>query len=204
MFHKTELSTCVVVYENAFKPGDFVQLLEQECQTHFGYLSWYMSRVGVRDNQRVAQDYRSSLLCDLAPLSLPIEEISEPRLIPAANAWKKIHESVQKVVWDYRNSYNIEVQQDEGFSVNKYGRGAQYKGHVDHAPQNERVFSMVAFLNDNFDGGELCFPLLDLEIKPKAGSVVMFPSNFPYFHYANAVGLEDQSHVKYSLVTWFR
>jgi hypothetical protein len=62
---------------------------------------------------------------------------------------------------------------------------------------------MVAFLNDVPNGGELEFPLFDVTIKPKAGSVVVFPSNYPYLHIAHATGLEDNS-IKYSLATWFK
>jgi hypothetical protein len=57
-------------------------------------------------------------------------------------------------------------------------------------------------MNDVTDGGELIFPFLDIELKPTAGSVIIFPSNFPFYHYAKPAG-ENSEEVKYSLVTWF-
>ena len=66
-----------------------------------------------------------------------------------------------------------------------------------------RTLSLVAFLNDGYSGGNLTFPKFDTSITPKAGSVILFPSNFPYIHIAEPVGSSDET-IKYSLVTWFR
>jgi len=57
----------------------------------------------------------------------------------------------------------------------------------------------VFFLNGDFTGGELEFPYFDVKITPSAGTLVLFPSNFPYGHIAHPV--EDGT--KYSLVTWY-
>ena len=40
--------------------------------------------------------------------------------------------------------------------------------------------SLVIYLNDNYEGGEVNFPELGLKIKPKAGSVVAFPATTPH------------------------
>lgn len=200
----TELAPCIIVYEDAFKTANFLELVESECQQQWGYLSWYLTYVGNPGKQQQRSDYRSSLACELAPLGQPLSSYAEPRLVPIAETWQKIHSDLQKVIWSYRNTYDIEVKEDEGFALLKYSKGAEYRGHVDHAPANERVFSIVAFVNDNFEGGELNFPLFDVSVKPKAGSAVCFPSNFPYFHYANPVGSSGNNDTKYSLVTWFR
>lgn len=202
--NSNEIAPCIVVFDKVFKPGNFVDLLEEECKQDWGYVSWWSSPVGETGKARQRMDYRSSLTCELLPISIPIEEIAVTRVVPLAQSWNKINADIQPAIWAYRNTYNVEVKEDEGFRCLKYGRGAQYKGHVDHHPSNERVFSLVAFLNDGFEGGELTFPIFDVSVQPKAGSVVMFPSNFPYFHYANSVGENNPDDVKYSLVTWFR
>lgn len=199
-----ELAPCIVVFEDAFKPADFTELLEVECQQQWGYTSWYVTYVGSPGKQQQRVDYRSSLACELGVLGQPIDSIAEKRIIPLAERWQAIHGDLQSCIWSYRNMYDIEVTEDEGFACLKYSKGAEYRGHVDHAPSNNRVFSIVAFVNDNFEGGELNFPLFDVSVKPKAGSAVCFPSNFPYFHYAKPVGATNSNDTKYSLVTWFR
>lgn len=200
----TELAPCIQVFDKVFKPGSFIEQLETECQQQWGYTSWFLAQVGTSGNQKGRADYRSSLGCDLGVLGQPLEVIAEPRLIPLCKAWQEIHADLQTSVWSYRNMYDIEVKEDEGFSCLKYSKGAEYRGHVDHAPSNERVFSIVAFLNDDFEGGELNFPLFDVSVKPKAGTAVLFPANFPYFHFAKPVGASNSNQTKYSLVTWFR
>jgi hypothetical protein len=199
-----DVAPCLTVFENAFKPQNFIELLEDECRQQWGYASWYLTYVGSEGKQRQQVNYRSSLACELHPLLVPIEQIAEPRIIPLAKLWQSIHSDLQTCVWSYRNAYDLEVSRDEGFACLKYGQGAEYRGHVDHAPQNQRVFSIVAFVNDDFDDGELVFPHFDVSIKPKAGSAAVFPSNFPYYHFARPVGTTNDTDTKYSLVTWFR
>lgn len=196
---------CLREYTSVYSPGDFIDLVEQECKQDWGYLSWYQTPIGGNKNNlsNVVDIHRTSLGCEMSPISMPVENVSQERLIPLAKKWMHIRERIDKCIWHYRNTYSLHLGADEGFRLLKYGRGAEYKGHVDHAPTNARVLSLVSFVNDGFSGGELVFPLIDASIKPSAGSVVLFPSNFPYYHYAAPVGKNDES-IKYSLVTWLQ
>lgn len=65
------------------------------------------------------------------------------------------------------------------------------KGVVDFMPKyspsefNTPVLIEVAanlYLNDDFEGGELFFPMLDLSIKPKARQLILFPGGHEYIH----------------------
>ena len=197
-----ELGPCIIQYENLFSTGDFIELLESECKQDWGYLNWYQTTIGSNAKQTVT-NHRSSLGCELAPLQVDKDLINVDRIKPLAEKWMSIRSKLEDAIWHYRNTYSLSMERDEGFRVLKYGRGAEYKGHVDHAPENARILSLVGFLNDGFSGGELVFPLFDVTVKPKAGSIVLFPSNFPYYHYANPVGVNDDT-IKYSLVTWFQ
>lgn len=71
------------------------------------------------------------------------------------------------------------------YGINKYSEG-QYMGpHVDWNESNSDItYTIVVYLNDNYEGGELYFvdPAIELKIKPLAGSIVMFPSTLPYLH----------------------
>jgi len=195
---KTELATCVRLYENLFTNGnEFIDLLENECSQDWGFLSWVRAEVG----DGYVSDIRTSMACELQALSNYNGSVS--RLDNLFNNWKRIFESIDKAVWEYRDDYELDLRSDEGYRVLRYGKGAEYRAHQDHGPNNERVLSLVCFLNDNYSGGELSFPHFDVEIKPTAGSCVLFPSNFPYIHIAHPAGVEDNT-VKYSLVTWFK
>jgi predicted 2-oxoglutarate/Fe(II)-dependent dioxygenase YbiX len=43
-------------------------------------------------------------------------------------------------------------------------------------------YGAVIYLNDDYEGGEIYFPDHKLEFKPKAGTLVFFPSNTMYIH----------------------
>lgn len=196
-----QLGTCIVQYDRVFKTENFITLLEEECKRDWGYLNWYQTRTGSNENQLVT-DYRSSLGCELSPLQLDKELMTVERMKPLADSWLNIRENLEQAIWNYRTMYSLNLQRDEGFRVLKYGRGAEYKGHIDHHPDNKRVLSIIGFLNDDFTGGEVVFPLIGVTVKPKAGSIILFPSNFPYYHHVNPTGAGDET-VRYSFVSWF-
>jgi 2OG-Fe(II) oxygenase superfamily len=66
-----------------------------------------------------------------------------------------------------------------------------------HTPQ--RDYTALAYLNDDFTGGELVFPGHDLIITPKPGLLVGFPSNHKFVHAVSKV----LSGKRYSLPVWF-
>jgi predicted 2-oxoglutarate/Fe(II)-dependent dioxygenase YbiX len=109
--------------------------------------------------------------------------------------------------------YEIEVRDREPSQVLHYGVGGHYIPHVDAETLYkdeigldmwektlDRDLSVVYFLNDDFAGGELVFPALDLVIKPEAGKLVCFPSDHHYIHGVNPV----TSGHRYTIVTWMR
>jgi prolyl 4-hydroxylase len=85
----------------------------------------------------------------------------------------------------------------EAFNFIKYGPGQHFQEHHDHGFSYNCTVSLVAYVNDDYEGGELYFRLQDLKIKPQAGDLYIFPSNFMYPHKAMPV----HSGTKYSIVT---
>ena len=66
-----------------------------------------------------------------------------------------------------------------------------------HTPQ--RDYTGIAYLNEDFTGGDLVFPELNIAITPKAGLLVGFPSNHNFVHAVPEV----LSGKRYSLPVWF-
>ena len=68
-------------------------------------------------------------------------------------------------------------------SLNRYDSGQGMGPHYDGQDGDTVLkYSMVTYLNDDYDGGEIHFKNQNVTIKPKAGSLVMFPSQVPYIH----------------------
>jgi len=109
--------------------------------------------------------------------------------------------------------YGVAVRDWERVQILHYGAGGHYIPHVDAETLYkdelglslwektlDRDLSIVYFLNDDFTGGELVFPELDLVIEPQAGTLVCFPSDHNYIHGVNPVTAGQ----RYTLVTWMR
>lgn len=67
--------------------------------------------------------------------------------------------------------------------IKKWDVGQSMGPHCDNYDGHSNLaFSMVTYLNDSYSGGEIFFPNQDVKIKPKAGSLIMFPSHEPFVH----------------------
>lgn len=112
--------------------------------------------------------------------------------------WEDTHFKQLQAVKHYTKNYNIgELRYWEATNYVRYGEGQHFQEHHDHGYSYNCVVSLVAFPNDNYEGGELAFSIQGVTIKPKAGDLYVFPSNFMYPHRAMPV----TSGVKYSMVT---
>jgi hypothetical protein len=112
--------------------------------------------------------------------------------------WEDTHHRQLQAVKHYTRNYNIgELRYWEATNYVKYGPGQHFQEHHDHGYSYNCVVSLVAFPNDNYEGGELAFSIQGVTIKPKAGDLYIFPSNYMYPHRAMPV----TSGTKYSMVT---
>jgi hypothetical protein len=110
---------------------------------------------------------------------------------------EKTFRHIKPVADDYGAYWGVGVGFYEAFNFVKYeGAGTHFKVHADHGPAYVTTISIVAYINDNYEGGELYFPRFDLTIKPKVGDVVLFPSTYVYEHASN----DMVSGTKYSIV----
>jgi len=88
-------------------------------------------------------------------------------------------------------------------SVLKYKEGDFYKPHTDHHANIPRTCSIVIFLNNDYEGGELEFLSPDGDkiiktIKPEVGKAVVWPSNFLYPHTAKSI----KKGTRFAIVSW--
>lgn len=112
--------------------------------------------------------------------------------------WDEVYYRQLQAVKHYCRMHNIgELRYWEAMNFVKYGKGQHFQEHHDNGYSYNCVLSSVAYPNDDYEGGELYFRLQNLNIKPKAGDLYLFPSNFMYPHRAMPV----TSGTKYSIVT---
>ncbi|ATP41629.1 2OG-Fe(II) oxygenase [Solibacillus sp. R5-41] len=75
---------------------------------------------------------------------------------------------------------NIPIEHGEGIQILQYTPGQEYKAHYDFfsstskLANNNRISTLVMYLNDVEQGGETFFPKLNLSVTPHKGMAVYF------------------------------
>lgn len=112
----------------------------------------------------------------------------------------------------YLQNYSIECV--EQIQCQRYDVGQEYKPHFDYfntmnqAPitDNDRLATMILYLNDDFQGGATSFDNLGKEYQPKVGSALFFEYNYMpeinIFTYHAGCPVTDGN--KKILTLWFR
>lgn len=116
------------------------------------------------------------------------------------HVWEQFHVLLHNYASAYYQDYGINENcySNEPFNLIKYEKGDHYPNHYDGNTSLGRHLSAILYINDNFKGGELYFKNFDVTIKPKAGMLLLFPSNYAYQHEALPI-IEG---TKYAIVTW--
>ncbi len=184
----------IFVYEDFYKESS--QLLEEvnkAAALEFSACPWIRATLG--ENKEISE-YRSNLESSVSrAMSHP-----DPDFEPLKKEMIKFLKPLDRIIIDYRAVFQLYLTRDTGFSILRYENSMEYKFHHDHSSLNQRVLSMIFFMNDNYEGGELEFPYHEVTIEPKAGKLVIFPANFPYSHIAHPI----KSGTKYTMVTWYQ
>ena len=108
-------------------------------------------------------------------------------------------------VWDhYSNELypwagRVVKSEEPGDGVLRYEQdGGHLPAHQDLGVSS-RMVSTVSYLNDNYSGGEIEFQHSGVKIKPEAGSIVIFPSNYLCVHEVMPV----TSGTRYAMPHWY-
>lgn len=94
---------------------------------------------------------------------------------------------------------NESIEHVEPYVLLRYQTGEEYKAHYDGGSKLNRAVSPILYLNDDYEGGFIEFVNFNLKVKPKAGSLFLFPSTYPYAHIAHPV----TDGTKYAIVSFF-
>ncbi len=90
--------------------------------------------------------------------------------------------------YHYGLKHAIEIGSMTALSVSRYFEGKFMGSHTDSYELDDKpTISVVMYLNDDYEGGELYFREQDVTVKAKAGDIVIFPSKPPFFHESKAI-----------------
>jgi prolyl 4-hydroxylase len=74
-----------------------------------------------------------------------------------------------------------DVRHGEPLAVLAYSPGQEYRPHFDALPQtaNQRMKTVLVYLNEGFEGGETLFVANGLKVAPRAGDAILFDNATP-------------------------
>ena len=159
----------------------------------FDRVKWSPALVG--DYQEML-DYRDCVDCKLRAMDL---EPAPKEYAPFISLYNDLLLFVKACVDHYCSPYSIKMEYAEAINFVRYKEGQHFQVHADHGFSYTCTVSTVAYLNDDFEGGELWFPYVGAKYTPQKGDIVISPSNFIYSH----ASLPVKKGVKYSAVTMF-
>jgi predicted 2-oxoglutarate/Fe(II)-dependent dioxygenase YbiX len=100
------------------------------------------------------------------------------------------------------NIINFHWNTISDISILKYENTGFYTWHTDHAAEVPRTISCILLLNNDYEGGNLCFRNPDgsgeWEVEVKPNRMIVWPSNFLYPHTVKPV----TKGIRYSVVSW--
>lgn len=199
VMNKKELAPGIVVYSNVIKDVDNL-IVDIEEGLESARLEWEMSKVfkngyseidtETRDTSIVTIPYKDSITDDFTNLS-------EALYSSLSNIFLLGFEPLEL---DYKRDHGVETFWHDGYSLLRYGKGQHFINHVDDSKDFHRRISLVYYLNDNYEGGEIEFPRFGVKYKPNANELLLFPSTYVYNHSV----LPVVEGLRYSVVSWLR
>ena len=170
----------IEIVDDAFNFGaDIIEMLDEQDR-------WARSELGAHRGQ---SDKRTSSSC-----FFPFCSYRNPPLIEG------LARRISGLLDNYSTLYGVGYDMVESVAFNRYEAGQSFAVHPDYFKGSDRVVSVVAYLNTIERGGATRFVHFDLDVKPVAGRVVLFPSNFLFAH----EGAPPTDETKYSAAFWAR
>lgn len=166
-------------------------LTDEECEYIIGVINKY----AIKEREKhgfFTSGSESNVIAD----SITAMEIPEPGI--KEKVCKLMFEKLMYLCKNFSEVYKIYMGGFEAPTFRKI-RGAT-KLHIDGVFSAQiRNMSLILALNDNYQGGELCFPEHGRIIKLKKGQLVAFPPYWTHPHYTNEL---LNGTVRYTVNTW--
>jgi hypothetical protein len=85
---------------------------------------------------------------------------------------------IKKIKPFFGNGYYLPVFSE----IHRQKIGEGMDEHCDMGSRSDLLRSMLFYINDDYEGGELYFPAIGFQYKPKPGDFITFPSYEKYTH----------------------
>lgn len=185
------LAGCIDIFENVWpNPDLLIEAVEYESSMPDSDLRW--GRAGTFGDGPYQSKRTNYEICITQAADLYGNKL-------AKDIHNQMYFMLLAATLPYYQKHNLsQNMHHEYYNLLRYQGGQEYLAHYDGGGESRRVVSAILYLNDNYEGGEIEFPNFDIKIKPQAGMLILFPSNYAYTHIAHPV----TEGTKYAIVTW--
>lgn len=185
----------IILYRNVIDSSlNIPERLEKSlAHSSHEYFRWHDSLVGEGVKM---PEYRD---CVDFKMDAPYIQHTPPEFADIVSIYNQVANPIKTALGHYGMMFNVNMQYMEAINFVRYTPGQHFNVHTDHGFSYICTVSNVTYINDDYEGGELWFPYLDLTFTPKAGDSIFFPSTYLFAHASKPV----TSGTKYSAVTMF-
>lgn len=191
IMEKQTLGTGIVAYKNVLpKEWNLIDRLEASLTKEGSRFAWKGAKVGYFESNtdhRNCQDfiYKKEELGERNEYSADLMDI-----------YDQVYSAIRSCLDDYCNTYGVKIEYINAFNMVKYGPGDKFNVHSDDGEPFRCTVSAVGYINDDYQGGNLWFDKFNINVKPDAGDLILFPSSYIYSH----ASLPIKNGIKYAIV----
>ena len=143
-------------------------------------IDWAQAKISVRGGDyKVDPSFRDNLFFSMNFNNPHLSEESKNNIKDVSTI---IDIAVQSALSHYQESLGVWIGKQEPYEILKYSKNNHLNWHTDDGSSERSRVSMLYYLNDDYEGGELEFANFDVLYKPVAGDILIFPSSFIYKH----------------------
>ena len=128
-----------------------------------------LEKFGRDDVENLVAEGKFEITSNWEDKNLSISEYEISYIIP-----KKLQNLVNKT------DQNLKVSGLKTFQ--RMQDGVELKAHTDQYTDPSIRYATIIYINDDYNGGEIFFTNKNLELKPKPGSLLIFPGNDEFNH----------------------
>jgi len=187
-----ELKNFVKIYDEVL-PWQVVSKLLKF--VNFSDKEFQKAAIGGNKTSKVDFDIRKTFNLDLNNLSNSLTNVHWYCLLTHA-----FETAIKNYIYDVK--IQIPIKSIITVQILKYQNKGFYTWHTDHFADNPRTLSCILLLNNDYEGGNLCFRNPDSsgewEVEVKPNRMIIWPSNFLYPHTVKPVTKGR----RYSVVAW--
>ena len=189
------LGQFIVEFKNFLPKGENLRL-HKLCKEHFEF-----NPAQVNDGEDKGRVDTNIRVTEMINLGNSLQEKSMTKVFWANYLSNRLTAAMTKYGSITNTDFSVHISD---IQLLRYNNNGFYKTHIDDSKFTERRLSCVHLINDDYEGGELCFSTGEkgelFPIKVESNKLIVFPSSFLFPHGVQKV----TKGIKYSMVSWAR